>query len=102
MSRGSKIGERRGGRDRGTPNRRTLLVDRILAIASECLATSAEGFIAVLVQDQKLPADLRMAIARGTSHPRAVHSSKNKRQKDKLVGREPSNNAKPGKSENAF
>ena len=92
MSRGSKIGERRGGRDRGTPNRRTLLVDRILAIASECLATSAEGFIAVLVQDQKLPADLRMAIARGTSHTRAVHSSKNKRQKDKLVGREPSNN----------
>ena len=51
MSRGSKIGERRGGRDRGTPDGRTLFVDRILAIASECLANNPrKGFIAVLVQ----------------------------------------------------
>ena len=40
MPRGSKLGERRGGRQRGTPNRRTVLADRILAIASARPTTS--------------------------------------------------------------
>jgi hypothetical protein len=64
MSRGSKIGERRGGRERWTPNRRTVFVDRILAIASERQTTSANDFIEILAKDKELPADLRMAIAR--------------------------------------
>ena len=34
MPRGSKPGERRGGRQRATPNKRTVLRDRILAVAS--------------------------------------------------------------------
>src|SRR5579862_4054616 len=64
MPRGSNIGERRGGRQRGTPNRRTVLVDRIMAHASERPAPPASEFLAVLVKDQELPADIRMAIAR--------------------------------------
>ncbi len=34
MPRGSKPGERRGGRQRATPNKRTVLTDRILAVVS--------------------------------------------------------------------
>ena len=64
MPRGSKIGERRGGRQRGTPNRRTVLADRILAIASERPTTSACQLVDILVKDHELPADIRMAIAR--------------------------------------
>lgn len=63
MPRGSKIGERRGGRERGTPNRRTVLADRILDIAPEYATASASQFVEVLVKDRKLPADIRMAIA---------------------------------------
>lgn len=63
MPRGSKIGERRGGRERGTPNRRTVLVDRIL-VASKGPASSASQFVVMLASDQELPADIRMAIAR--------------------------------------
>ena len=35
MLRGSKPGERRGGRKRATPNKRTVLTDRILSIGLE-------------------------------------------------------------------
>jgi len=64
MPRGSKIGERRGGRQRGTPNRRTILADRILAIASEHPTAPTGQFIDILVKDRELPAAIRMAIAR--------------------------------------
>lgn len=64
MPRGSQIGERRGGRQRGTPNRRTLLVERILTIAAERSGASASAFIDFLVKDQKLPANIRVAVAR--------------------------------------
>ena len=101
MSRGSKIGERRGGRDRGTPNGRTRLVDRILAIASECLATSAEGFIAVLVQDQKIPADIRMAIAPGTSHSASSTPIKINGRKT-ISGPRAVKQREPGESENVL
>ena len=94
MSRGSKIGERRGGRERGTPNRRTVFVDRILAIAAERPAISAEEFVKGLAEDQNLPADLRMAIARSASQPRAASASTNKQRKDKSAGVEFSNPAK--------
>ena len=64
MSRGSKPGERRGGRQRATPNRRTILSDRILAAGAEHPSASARQFILILVTDQALPADTRIAIAR--------------------------------------
>ena len=97
MPRGSKIGERRGGRQRGTPNRRTVLADRILAIGSERPTTSACQLVDVLVTDHELPADIRMAIAReflsaGTSRSvgaSAVRSSARKPRKAKSTGRRP-------------
>jgi hypothetical protein len=63
MLRGSRPGERRGGRERGTPNRRTILRDRILAIGLEHPAASQRVFLRKLANDRKLPADSRIALA---------------------------------------
>ncbi len=97
MPRGSKIGERRGGRQRGTPNRRTVLADRILAIASAHPTTSACQLVDILAKDQKLPADIRMVIARnflsaGRSRSvgaSAVRSSARKQRKAQSTGPRP-------------
>jgi hypothetical protein len=64
MPRGSKPGERRGGRQRATPNKRTVLTDRILAVASANPTASCDAIVAILIKDQQLPADVRVAIAR--------------------------------------
>ena len=64
MPRGSKPGERRGGRQRATPNKRTVLTDRILAVASANPTASCDEILAILVKDQALAADVRVAIAR--------------------------------------
>jgi hypothetical protein len=56
-------GERRGGRTRGTPNQRTILVDRILAVLAGCPAASLSDRLALLVNDPELPADIRAAVA---------------------------------------
>jgi hypothetical protein len=64
MPRGSKPGERRGGRHRATPNRRTVLTNRILAAAAANPAPTTNELVLVLAKDQDLPADTRMAIAR--------------------------------------
>jgi hypothetical protein len=63
MPRGSKPGERRGGRQRATPNRRTVLTNRILAAAAANPAPTTNELVLVLAKDQDLPADTRMAIA---------------------------------------
>ncbi len=63
MLRGSRPGERRGGRKRDTPNRRTILTDRILSIGLDHPTISPHGFLLRLVKDRKLPADTRMAVA---------------------------------------
>ena len=63
MLRGSRPGERRGGRKRDTPNRRTILRDRILSIGLDHPAASQRAFLVKLVKDRKLPADTRMAVA---------------------------------------
>jgi hypothetical protein len=64
MPRGSKPGERRGGRQRATPNKRTVLRDRILAVASGNPTATFLEFVPILVGDQALPDDIRIAIAR--------------------------------------
>src|SRR5205085_10511974 len=63
MRRGSRPGERRGGRTRGTPNRRTILRDRILAIELDQPAASRRAFMRKLANDRKLPAETRIPIA---------------------------------------
>ena len=64
MPRGSKPGQRRGGRRRGTPNRRTILTHRILVAASANPKATYGELISVLVNDEGLPGDTRIAIAR--------------------------------------
>lgn len=62
MPRGSKPGERRGGRRRAAPNKRTVLTDRILAAASGNPTASRQELLHILLKDQALPADTRIAI----------------------------------------
>jgi hypothetical protein len=76
MLRGSRPGERRGGRKRSTPNRRTILTDRILAIGLDYPAASRREFLHKLVKDQKLPADTRMAMAPKCFPPKRTPSSR--------------------------
>jgi hypothetical protein len=63
MPRGSKPGERRGGRQRATPNRRTVLTNRILAVAAANPAATVHELVLILAKDQGLAVDTRMAIA---------------------------------------
>jgi hypothetical protein len=67
MPKGSKPGERRGGRQRATPNKRTVLRDRILAAAAAKPTGTFREFLPILVGDQVLPDDIRIAIARKVS-----------------------------------
>jgi hypothetical protein len=62
MLRGSRPGERRGGRERGTPNRRTILRERILALGLDHPTASQRTFLRNLGKDRKLPAEIRIAI----------------------------------------
>jgi len=64
MPRGSKPGECRGGRQHATPNRRTVLADRILAAAAANPSAAVHELVLVLAKDQGLPADTRMVVAR--------------------------------------
>ena len=65
-------GERRGGRTHATPNRRTILADRMMVVLAGCSAASPRQRLACLVDDTGLPADIRMAVAQkafpGRSH----------------------------------
>ncbi len=76
MLRGSRPGERRGGRRRLTPNRRTILTDRILAIGLDHPAVSRREFLLKLAKDQKLPADTRIAVAPKCFPPKRTRSSR--------------------------
>lgn len=64
MPRGSKPGERRGGRERATPNKRTVLTNKILAVASGNPNATRHELVLILIKDKALPAGTRMAIAR--------------------------------------
>ena len=75
MLRGSRPGERRGGRKRDTPNRRTILRDRILSIGLDHPAASQRAFLVKLVKDRKLPADTRMAVAPQCFPPKRTRSA---------------------------
>ena len=75
MPRGSKPGTKRGGRKRGTPNRRTILADRIFVAAAAHPVARWQELLSVLMDDQALPADTRLVIAQ-QSRSAAARSSK--------------------------
>jgi hypothetical protein len=64
MPRGSKPGERRGGRKRATLNKRTLLRQRITASLSMHRNATLRDLFLVLVNDPTLPAAIRLAVGR--------------------------------------
>jgi hypothetical protein len=64
VSKGSMPGEYRGGRQPKTPNRRTILVERIIALASEYPNASSDELIRALVRDHDLPSDTRIAVVK--------------------------------------
>src|SRR5579863_4316392 len=85
MLRGSKPGERRGGRKRGTPNRRMILTDRILSIGLDCPTAPRSEFLLRLVSDPKLPADIRTAVAPRCFPARQTSSRRGRPAKESAV-----------------
>ena len=67
MPRGSKPGERRGGRQRGTPNKTTVLKDAVIAAAGVSSGSSPLDFMLRLMRAPNLPADLRVDMAKSAA-----------------------------------
>lgn len=74
MPRGSKPGERRGGRQRGTPNKKTALVKVAFAAATSNADLSPLDFLLGVMRDPSVSPDLRMRAAEVAAryvHPKA-------------------------------
>ena len=63
MPRGSRPGERRGGRQRGTPNKKTLIKNAVFCAAASNPNQSPLDFMLALMRDPQVPIDLRMDMA---------------------------------------
>jgi hypothetical protein len=63
MPRGSKPGERRGGRKRGTPNKKTLLKNAVFLAAAAEPNRSPLDFMLALMRDPQVSLDLRIKMA---------------------------------------
>ncbi len=63
MPRGSKPGERRGGRQPGTPNKKTALVNAAFDAVTSNPDLSPLDFLLGVMRDGSLPADWRMKAA---------------------------------------
>jgi hypothetical protein len=63
MPRGSRPGERRGGRQRGTPNKKTLLKNAVFCAAAAEPNRSPLDFMLALMRDSQVPLDLRLDMA---------------------------------------
>src|ERR1700722_7466007 len=99
MPRGSKPGERRGGRQRATPNKRTVLTDRILAVASANPTASCDAIVAILAKDQALAVDMRVAIARKWFAGARSRSAKGRTKKGNDHGLKATEHTAPTKSD---
>ena len=67
MPRGSKPGERRGGRQRGTPNKATVAKAAALASASADPTVTPLQFLLGVMRDPKAPTGLRVQVARAAA-----------------------------------
>jgi hypothetical protein len=63
MPRGSKPGERRGGRQRGTPNKKTALRNAAIGAAAASPNISPLDFLLGLMRDPNLPQEYRIKVA---------------------------------------
>ena len=64
MPRGSRPGERRGGRRRGTPNKSTVLKYAAICASGSSANSAPLDFLLGLMRDPKLPTDLRVEMAK--------------------------------------
>jgi hypothetical protein len=71
MPRGSKPGERRGGRQRGTPNKATVAKAEALNAASTDSDATPLSFLLSVMRDASVPTDLRISVAKTAA--RLVH-----------------------------
>jgi len=69
MLKGAKPGQRRGGRQRGKPNRTTILRDRILALAAAQPSLPVPKFLVALTLDPELPADIVLRVLEYSERP---------------------------------
>ena len=67
MPRGSQPGERRGGRQRGTPNKATVAKAAALAAASADPTITPLQFLLGVMRDPKAPTGLRVQVARAAA-----------------------------------
>jgi hypothetical protein len=67
MPRGSKPGERRGGRQRGTPNKKTALRNAAIAAAVSNPDISPLEFLLGVMRDPNVSADLRIKVAQAAA-----------------------------------
>ncbi len=67
MPRGSKPGERRGGRQKGAPNKSTALKKAALSAASADPTTTPLQFLLGVMRDPSAPAGLRVQVARAAA-----------------------------------
>jgi hypothetical protein len=63
MPRGSRPGERRGGRKPGTPNKKTLTKNAVFLAAASDGERSPLDFMLALMRDRQVPLDLRIDMA---------------------------------------
>ena len=63
MPSGSRPGERRGGRQRGTPNKKTLIKNAMFLAAAADPNRSPLDFMLALMRDPQVPFDLRIVMA---------------------------------------
>ena len=67
MPRGSKPGERRGGRQRGTPNKQTVLKNAVLSAAAANPNSLPLQFFLALMRDPNGPMDTRIDMAQAAA-----------------------------------
>ena len=67
MPRGSQPGERRGGRQKGTPNKSTVLKKAALSAACADTAATPLQFLLGVMRDPKAPTGLRVQVARAAA-----------------------------------
>jgi hypothetical protein len=73
MPRGSRPGERRGGRQPGTPNKKTALVSAAFSAATSNPELSPVDFFLAVMRDPSIPADWRFRAAQAAApyvHPK--------------------------------
>jgi hypothetical protein len=103
MPRGSRPGERRGGRQRGTPNKSTLLKNAVYCAAASEPNRSPLDFMLALMRDPQVPIDARLDMAAAAApfvHARPRPPSRGRPHPMELRARRGGDGGVPGSEEN--